>query len=97
MSSKSFFYILIISITLLSSCSPAPQELAQIENFSSTSAIVATGATTETLRSEAMTGASETSLPDYLRHELTGTGLEFVKVLDDNTAYTRYQISYLSD
>jgi cephalosporin-C deacetylase-like acetyl esterase len=36
-------------------------------------------------------------LPDYLRHELTGTGLEFVKVLDENSAYTRYQISYLSD
>jgi len=92
---KLLFFIL--PILLLSSCAPSPQEGARVESLSSTSAIVTTGATIETPKSETMTGASETSLPDYLRHELTGTGLEFVKVLDDNSAYTRYQISYLSD
>jgi uncharacterized protein len=89
--------LFILTLLLISSCIPAPQESARVESLSSTSAIISTGATTETPKSETMTGASETSLPDYLRHELTGTGLEFVKVLDDNSAYTRYQISYLSD
>jgi hypothetical protein len=90
-------HIVLITI-FLSSCTPSPQEGAQVESLSSTSATVTTtGATRETPKSETMTGASETSLPDYLRHELTGTGLEFVKVLDENSAYTRYQISYLSD
>ena len=84
-------------IIILSSCTPTPLEPARVESLSSTSAIVTTGATIEAPMSEAMTGASETPLPDYLRHEFTGTGLEFVKVLDDNIAYTRYQISYLSD
>jgi uncharacterized protein len=82
---------------LLSSCTPAPQEPARVESLSSTSVIVTTGMTNETPKSEVMTGASKTPLPDYLRHELTGTGLEFVRVLDDNSAYTRYQISYFSD
>lgn len=92
---KAFF---IFNFIFLSSCTPAPQESARVESLSSTSAIISnTGAITEKPKSEVMTGASETSLPDYLRHELTGTGLEFVKVLDDNSAYTRYQITYLSD
>jgi hypothetical protein len=43
------------------------------------------------------TGTQVVTLPDYLRQELTGTGLEFVKILDDNASYIRYQISYLSD
>lgn len=86
------------SILFLSSCTPTPQEPARVESFSSTSAIVATtGITTETPKIEVMTWASVTPLPDYLDHTPTGSGLEFVKVLDNNSAYTRYQISYLSD
>lgn len=89
--------IFITLLLLLSSCTPAPQEPARVESLSSTSAIISTGVMTETPKNEAVTGSSETPLPEYLWHELTGTGLEFVKVLDDNSAYTRYQIYYLSD
>lgn len=90
-------FLILTTFLLLSSCSPAPQEPARVESLSSTSAIVSTGATLESPKTETMTGVTETSLPDYLDHTPTGSGLEFVKVLDDNSAYTRYQISYLSD
>jgi uncharacterized protein len=90
--------ITLLLVFLLSSCTPAPQEPARVESLSSTSAIISTtGATTETPKTEVKTGATDTSLPDYLAHTRTGSGFEFVKVLDDNSAYTRYQISYLSD
>ncbi len=91
----SFF---ILAIVFLSSCNHAPQKPARVESLSSTSAIVTiTGATTDTPKSEAMTGMTEAPLPDYLKHTPTGSGFELVKILDDNSGYTRYQISYLSD
>jgi hypothetical protein len=88
---------IIFIILLISSCSPAPQEPARVKSLSSTSTITTTGTTPETPKIEVMTGTTENSPPDYLDHTPTGSGFELVKVLDDNSAYTRYQISYLSD
>lgn len=94
----------ILILLFLSSCTLPQVEPTRVETLSSTSAIeiVVTGTTSETAETNEMSQTPETNkapppLPDYLRHELTGSGLEFVKVLDNNSAYTRYQISYLSD
>jgi hypothetical protein len=83
--------ILSIFSIFLSACTPLSREEGRIADQ-----IIHSGMKVNTGR-VTLPEESKTLLPDYLRHDLTGTGLEFVKVLDDNAAYTRYQISYLSD
>ncbi len=83
--------ILALVSLLLYSCTPAPQEVVQVESISSTGAIV----TTSTGIVENIEKIEE--LPEYLNHTLNWSGLTFVKVLENNSVYTRYQISYLSD
>ncbi len=89
--STKIFTLCAIGNVLLSSCTDVPLESTPAENISSTSAI------TSTPPPKIQEVEKDEILPDYLKHELSGSDLEFVKVLDDNTAYIRYQISYLSD
>lgn len=98
-------FSIVCSILFLSSCSTPLQEPREIGNLSSTSATVsltsATVSSTETTdateKIDTVSEIPEAPLPEYLTHTPTGTGLEFVKVLEVNSAYERYQISYLSD
>jgi hypothetical protein len=36
-------------------------------------------------------------IPEYLDVNLDGDDLQFERILEQNSVYTRYQISYLSD
>lgn len=86
-------------IIFLSSCSTLPrEEIMVFDQVVSTGTIVSweiveTPVTPEPI----ITPTPPEPLPAYLSHTPTGSGLELVKVLENNSAYTRYQISYLSD
>lgn len=95
---KNSIFISILSI-ILSSCSPLPREEIRVfDQVVSTGAILSSEITEIPETPEPIfTPTPPEPLPAYISHTPTGSGLELVKVLDNNSAYTRYQISYLSD
>ncbi len=92
---RAFHFMLLAILLALAACTSAPSALPPTV---STGAVVPMSVSSTSAQAPVIeTLPSELSIPHFRRMTLVGTGLDLYDVLDDNAAYTRYAVRYLSN